>query len=88
MKHTPWKLFYKHGVIEIQDQRGNVIVKWTGFDGADQSEPVKVANARLIAAAPELLEALRHIRKIVSPHLIGAEECDKLDAAIAKAKGE
>ena len=52
--------------------------------------PHKIANARLIAAAPELLEALE---KLVS--LIDAgegtwtlEEQQKARAAIAKAKGE
>lgn len=39
------------------------------------------ANAHLIAAAPELLEALIEIRKLVSHH-------DKADLAIKKALGE
>jgi hypothetical protein len=42
----------------------------------------------LHAAAGELLEALRHIRLIVSPALIGRDECEKLDEAIRKAGGE
>jgi hypothetical protein len=42
----------------------------------------------LHAAAGELLEALRHIRLIVSPALIGRDECEKLDEAIRKAEGE
>ncbi|MEY0558841.1 hypothetical protein [Providencia sp. PROV113] len=39
------------------------------------------ANANLIAAAPELLEALIEIRKLVAHH-------DKADLAIAKALGQ
>ncbi|MCU9562871.1 hypothetical protein [Proteus mirabilis] len=39
------------------------------------------ANAHLIAAAPELLEALIEIRKLVAHH-------DKADLAIAKALGQ
>lgn len=39
------------------------------------------ANANLIAAAPELLEVLIEIRKLVAHH-------DKADLAIAKALGE
>lgn len=44
-------------------------------------ESVQEANARLIAAAPELLEALIDIRKLVEYH-------DKADLAIAKALGQ
>src|SRR4051812_459009 len=44
-------------VIEIQDDNGEPIVKWTGFDGADQPKRTKLANARLMAASPELLAA-------------------------------
>ena len=42
---------------------------------------VAYANACLIASAPELLEALIEIRKLVAFH-------DKADVAIAKALGE
>ncbi|MTC71993.1 MULTISPECIES: hypothetical protein [Providencia] len=45
--------------------------------GAEQAR----ANAHLIAAAPELLEALIEIRKLVAHH-------DKADLAIAKALGQ
>jgi hypothetical protein len=38
------------------------------------------ANARLIAAAPELLEALKYARNLVGPNEI-------IDATIAKAEG-
>jgi len=41
------------------------------------------ANARLIAAAPELLEALRHLRE----HGVSPRAWDMLNAAIAKAEG-
>ncbi|WP_272536994.1 hypothetical protein [Providencia sp. PROV206] len=46
-----------------------------------ESESVQEANAHLIAAAPELLEALIEIRKLVAHH-------DKADLAIAKALGQ
>lgn len=60
----------------------------TGMDEKEQS-----ANARLIAAAPELLEALKKISAIEN-QMYGAdweeieEARDIADAAIAKATGE
>ena len=41
---------------------------------------------RLRAEKAELVETLKHIRKIVSPYLIGHAECELLDDAIAKAE--
>ena len=54
--------------------------------GRDQQE----ANARLIAAAPELLEALRGIMKLDEDLCSegSIEALDKARAAIAKATGE
>lgn len=58
-----------------------------GYEYMDLLDSVRVgdekalANAHLIAAAPELLEALIEIRKLVAHH-------DKADLAIAKALGQ
>jgi hypothetical protein len=46
------------------------------------------ANARLIAAAPELLEALQDLLAKVEQYYMHASECDAARAAIAKATGE
>lgn len=43
-----------------------------------------VANARLIAAAPDLLKALEYARRFVKPADV---DTDFIDAAIAKARG-
>lgn len=53
---------------------------------AEESE----ANARLIAAAPELLSSLRFAVKLLSalPHVNGTVQLDYMRAAIAKATGE
>lgn len=44
-------------------------------------------NARLIAAAPELLAALKDLRVFVSDNLIFSPEVAVADRAIAKAEG-
>ena len=101
-KHTPgpWK-FYKGKlrpkfsqvmIIEIRDKTGKSIVKWTGFDGVNLPKKEIEANARLMAAAPELLEALKTL-------ITALDNCpgefnypakieDMARAVIAKAKGE
>lgn len=43
---------------EIQDTDGTAIISWGGFDGVDFSQEEIAANAKLIAAAPALYEAL------------------------------
>lgn len=50
------------------------------------STPECEATSRLIAAAPELLEACKRLRSVVSDH-VSIEDVDCLDAAIAKAEG-
>jgi hypothetical protein len=65
-KHTPGPWRHYHGKLrpqfpnlihEIVDKNGEAIVKWGGFDGVDLPKKQIAANARLMAAAPELLEA-------------------------------
>ena len=67
------------------------IVKWGGI-GRPSSETGQ-ANARLIAAAPELLAELSHLRKLVGAFIEsggcipGLATLNGADAAIAKATG-
>ncbi len=72
---------------DIEDARGNVIAGMVYNGGHPQvaSRDEMLANARLIAAAPELLDALR----LVLAHdgaLTGAD-WTAIRAAIAKAEG-
>jgi len=65
---------------ECGDQNGN----WT-------NEPMAVANARLIAAAPDLLEALKSLIDMDIAYKRGPvveDAVTKARAAIAKAQGE
>lgn len=72
MSHTPgpWRVYegklrprFPTHILEVQDSKGRAVVPWTGFDACDVPKSQRKANARLIAAAPELLEALREIAK-------------------------
>ena len=60
----PWTLFSVNRTLAIH-KGPNPVVAWAGFDSADVGpHGVNVANARLIAAAPDLadtLEALLHV---------------------------
>lgn len=90
-KHTPgpWEAWPMEDgcsvAYRINDARGYEIGVTSGRDG----EGEEVANARLIAAAPELLEALTRLRRVAGVEL-GATRPDVLEqaeAAIAKAEG-
>ena len=97
VKHTPgpWKI---KGPDRVE---GDYAILADGFIIAqaykqtddDRFEPVD-ANARLIAAAPELLkecekslEAFLHIQQYIEPSMIDEDGIKQLKAAIAKAKG-
>ena len=66
-KYTPgpWRAWIRGNTIEVQrgqKKAGRVvaIAAWPGFDGCDiASIPTQAANARLMAASPDLLSALK-----------------------------
>lgn len=67
-KHTqgPWKVFTSKdtGIIEVSPsgKKSSPIIQWQGFDGNDRSYAENLANANLIAAAPDMLKALKEAR--------------------------
>lgn len=88
-KHTPgpWKQHLVDETLIVASDRTTVASTSIDYDKAETAE----ANARLIAAAPELLEALKIARDYIGANLgtyaqAGAD-FDKVSAAIAKAEG-
>lgn len=76
LKHSPSPWHLRGGVIKnslLIDDNYNVVASFL--------TEIKEEDAHLIAAAPELLEALIEIRKLVAHH-------HKADLAIAKALGQ
>ena len=92
-KHTkgPWRLFNEEGIVSVLAPSGKEVVKWTGFDASDYPKAA-VANACLIAAAPDLLEAADNavIFLMGKARRDSAERAiiENLRAAIARAIGD
>lgn len=93
MRHTPapWRLFHDEGSqrYEIDDGRaGSKPIASVDYGLCEPFDSEQGANARLIAAAPELLQAL----KLCRAHLpepdcpVWCDVCSRIDAAIAKAE--
>lgn len=96
-KHTkgPWKVGQYLGSLrqfvihmDVGDNgRGSDVAFTSAAFGNDET----IANARLIAASPDLLEALQAIEMLYAPlarDSTAATWIDKARAAIAKATGE
>lgn len=96
-KHTPgpWRMHRHHKPISNQwifqvvtDEEYGEIVAGT-CTNPQRPEDVREADAHLIAAAPDLLEALENcvdLIELISP--IEGDEIRRARAAIAKARGE
>ena len=94
---TPWKTThsYSHEYIhDIKDAQGEIIAQVCDLEKESNES---TANARLMAAAPDLLEALRDLLSRAESELDqtathdGLANCDALArcrAAIAKATGD
>ncbi len=72
-EHTPgpWtaKIYDRTISVEVGSPKKSkiTVVGWSGFDSSDPPFRRQVANARLIAAAPDLLAALEAVSS--NPHL-------------------
>lgn len=94
-EHTPgpWRLRkLRHEGVEIEDEQDSLLVAVTHrhagtFDGGYEEMPCE-ANARLIAAAPDLLEALRQILAAdMQGVLLPSRLSELAAAAVKKARG-
>lgn len=92
-KHTPapWRLSNEDG-LPIVDANGNPLCYMEAYYPDGDSEVINRHNARLIAAAPELLEALKErvIAEEKEAHEAGEIDTpwlEKARAAIVKAEG-
>jgi hypothetical protein len=98
-QHTPgpWKTLNRGtnrlvDIVQGSDASNGLAKVWLNEYRKRGATPERLANARLIAAAPELLEALERILTTHDDSCQGAEcgiaGIDAARAAIAKAKGE
>ena len=116
MSHTPgpWKITESANAIVVMGPNAQHVViiplfkeyawskeEWEGLN-LEEKNKVSIANARLVAAAPELLECLQHIQGIVSEsqgvagwhqngQIASWDELglrEEIDAVLAKVRGE
>ena len=90
-KHTPGPWEYDYGRYIRKEDTGGTIALMCESDGHVDPEhatsmPLE-ANARLIAAAPDLLEALQDLSISASESGYSGIVLDRARTAIAKAKG-
>ena len=91
MKHTPgpWQVAYDPGkyIVVGCKERGICIIPNEG----GQDEQIRKGNACLIAAAPDMLEALKGARWIIESYVSDLEHLEEYQDvvnAIKKARGE
>ena len=87
----PWEVFRavtgKHHTTAILLEGTNrEIIAWSGFDASDFQKEV-LANAHLIAAAPEMYDGLEHQIYRNHPYSETCDGCRNGALALAKARG-
>lgn len=95
IKHTPgpWNL-HKHAFACVTSEKMMVANCAVTTSNIEDLQPTQMANARLIAAAPDLLEAVAGLIRLSEAirHSVGLgknqlERIERAKAAIAKAEG-
>lgn len=87
---APWTIWQTARYVEVlaPEDHGQPIVKWVGFAQSLRPFDEQLANAKLIATAPDMLRLLVRYRNETplghQPHMIAAEA----DALIEKARGQ
>lgn len=90
-KHTPgpWKTKISGGerdVFSVKDIHGHVLARVSGYAISAITPEQRRANARLIAAAPDLLEALKKVVAMCDAGALAALDIDAIRDDIAKAE--
>lgn len=92
IKHTPgpWGLRHEYSIIYVEGKARDPRVTQgvAGIGPKEGGAEQQLADAFLISAAPDLLEALQALmRKVECGTALHCEVCDQARAAIAKARG-
>jgi hypothetical protein len=61
----PWQWLQKCGTLAVRGKKGVCVIHYGGAKDGPHHETAR-ANARLIASAPDLLEALERTRQLVA----------------------
>lgn len=90
----PWRaVIWRHSgqpdTVCVKDAQGREIIGWPGFDGVPCTKAEIRANAKLAAAAPDLLAALKGLIPRDFDQHPGdfAEDWHRARAAVARAEG-
>lgn len=89
MKHTPgpWKPDPSLPKVILADDGETLAQTYFVYGDKARDTSQAEANARLIAAAPELLELCKYLRNYARLADLGNDTIARLDATIAKAEG-
>lgn len=89
VKHTPepWHVRHCSGTIAVRGKRGVCVIHWHGPKGGEQHQRA-IANASLIAAAPDLFSAASEAFDFLGGVDGAAEIRGKLLAALTRSTGD
>ena len=89
MSYTPgpWVVHPLKATVDAAHDGGMLPICAMLWPTEERSEDETEDNADLIAAAPDLLEALQELLDHVDAHCVTVGDCNQARAAIAKAEG-